>query len=247
MKNLNNNKWIIACNPKKYDIENAFKDLSEIDWNQGRNIFQVGDIVFIYCSGEFGKIKYKTIVTRVNKAYNDKDIINDSKYCLSEDVGIKKESTYMRLKLLEYIDTDLLSFQALKHKGLKSQLQGPNMIGIESNWSKEDKKTYKHLLELGDYIENVFSSSSLTISDDFMTFIPNFSIGDIITNDNIREAFKCGNMSGMRRSHSTNTLVVISDHTKGFMKTNGLTASSIILVWVKQATNRLSLRKIKLC
>lgn len=27
--------------------------------------------------------------------------------------------------------------------------------------------------------------------------------------------FKCGNMSGMRRSKTTNTLVIVSDYTKG--------------------------------
>jgi len=47
-----------------------------------------------------------------------------------------------------------------------------------------------------------------------MSYICKFSIGDIITNEDIRTAFKCGNMGGMRRSHSTNTLVIISDHTK---------------------------------
>lgn len=42
----------------------------------------------------------------------------------------------------------------------------------------------------------------------------NISIGDTVTNDKIIEVFKCGNMGGMRRSHTTNTLVIISDYTK---------------------------------
>jgi 5-methylcytosine-specific restriction enzyme A len=48
-----------------------------------------------------------------------------------------------------------------------------------------------------------------------MSFTPSFLIGDTVTNDNIRASFQCGNMGGMRRSHTTNTLVIISDHTKG--------------------------------
>jgi 5-methylcytosine-specific restriction protein A len=48
-----------------------------------------------------------------------------------------------------------------------------------------------------------------------MSFKPSFSIGDTVTNEDIRLAFQCGNMGGMRRSHKTNTLVIISDHTKG--------------------------------
>lgn len=48
-----------------------------------------------------------------------------------------------------------------------------------------------------------------------MNFIPDFSIGEAVSNDVLRIAFRCGNMGGMRPSRATNTLVIISDHTKG--------------------------------
>lgn len=48
-----------------------------------------------------------------------------------------------------------------------------------------------------------------------MSFDPGLIIGDIITNEDLVDIFKCGNMGGMRRSKTTNTLVIISDHTKG--------------------------------
>ncbi len=44
---------------------------------------------------------------------------------------------------------------------------------------------------------------------------PKLSQGDILSNKQLSEHFKCGNMGGMRRSHKTNTLVIVSDHTKG--------------------------------
>ena len=47
-----------------------------------------------------------------------------------------------------------------------------------------------------------------------MAFSP-FSVGDVVTNDVMREAFKIGNMGGMRKSNTHNCLVLISDHTKG--------------------------------
>lgn len=47
-----------------------------------------------------------------------------------------------------------------------------------------------------------------------MGFSTGLKIGEVITNNDIVEIFKCGNMGGMRRSRSTNTLVLISDHTK---------------------------------
>lgn len=47
-----------------------------------------------------------------------------------------------------------------------------------------------------------------------MSFIPSFAIGSVVDNKEICSEFKCGNMGGMRRSHSRNCLVIISDHTK---------------------------------
>lgn len=46
-------------------------------------------------------------------------------------------------------------------------------------------------------------------------FNPELKIGQIIKNSDIVKIFKCGNMGGMRRSRTTNTLVIISDYTKG--------------------------------
>ena len=48
-----------------------------------------------------------------------------------------------------------------------------------------------------------------------MTFNPGLEIGQEISNAELVSIFKCGNMGGMRRSHTTNTLVIVSDYTKG--------------------------------
>ncbi|MDK2951996.1 MAG: 5-methylcytosine-specific restriction enzyme [Kosmotogales bacterium] len=49
-----------------------------------------------------------------------------------------------------------------------------------------------------------------------MSFEPSFKINSIVTNNKIIEEFKCGNAGGMRKSNETNTLILISDHTKNF-------------------------------
>ena len=46
-------------------------------------------------------------------------------------------------------------------------------------------------------------------------FNPKIKLGDVLTNNELGNIFICGNMGGMRRSKSTNTLVIISDYTKG--------------------------------
>ena len=41
-----------------------------------------------------------------------------------------------------------------------------------------------------------------------MPFVPPIAIGDVITNGQLSDMFKVGNMGGMRRSKATNTLVL---------------------------------------
>lgn len=43
----------------------------------------------------------------------------------------------------------------------------------------------------------------------------NIHIGDIVSNSQMCEIFKCSPQGGMRRSRKTNTLIIVSDHTKG--------------------------------
>lgn len=41
-----------------------------------------------------------------------------------------------------------------------------------------------------------------------------FKIGQTVSNAELIAEFQCGNMGGMRRSKATNSLVLVSDHTK---------------------------------
>lgn len=47
----------------------------------------------------------------------------------------------------------------------------------------------------------------------FMSFNPELEIGKILKNSDIVKIFRCGNMGGMRRSRTTNTLVIVYDYT----------------------------------
>lgn len=47
-----------------------------------------------------------------------------------------------------------------------------------------------------------------------MIFIPSFKMNEVVGNADIMDEFRCGIMGGMRRSKQTNTLVIITDHTK---------------------------------
>ena len=45
-----------------------------------------------------------------------------------------------------------------------------------------------------------------------MAFDTKLSQGDTVNNDRLRSIFRCSTQGGMRRSHDTNTLVIVSDH-----------------------------------
>lgn len=51
-----------------------------------------------------------------------------------------------------------------------------------------------------------------------MSFYPGLSIGEKISHGDLVKIFQCGNMGGMLPSKKTNTLVIISDLTKGLYK-----------------------------
>jgi len=47
-----------------------------------------------------------------------------------------------------------------------------------------------------------------------LSFDSNLNPGDTINNQELRDIFKCSPQGGMRKSNRTNTLVIVSDHTK---------------------------------
>ena len=48
-----------------------------------------------------------------------------------------------------------------------------------------------------------------------LNFDPGLNPGETISNDRLTELFRCSPQGGMRRSLTTNTLVLVSDHTRG--------------------------------
>jgi len=48
-----------------------------------------------------------------------------------------------------------------------------------------------------------------------MIFKPDIQQSNTLTNKELYKLFQCANTGGMRRSHDTNSLVIVSDHTKG--------------------------------
>ncbi|WBW98847.1 HNH endonuclease [Oceanirhabdus sp. W0125-5] len=186
--------WIYPVDTDKYDVINSFKDLKEVDW-EILNKMECGDIVYIYLGNDNKKIMIKTKVKNINVTKSDG--IDDSAYVLeSETENLSENTVYTRLKLLDLFseeEANKLSYNLL----LKNGLNGSIRSGLILNNNPELKS----------YIEDIEKNI-------IKQRIDNLNNGQIFSNEELMSVFKCANASGMRRAHKTNTLCIISDHTK---------------------------------
>lgn len=118
--------WMISANGKMYDHATAFQRWGYIDWRQ-RAKYQVGDIVYIYCTKPIKKVMYKTIVEIASMS--NEDIVDDTEYWyIKEEHDKALKGKYARLRLIKQVDSDQLSLPCLMKQGLKAAPQGPVKI-----------------------------------------------------------------------------------------------------------------------
>ena len=110
--------WIIACNPKNYDVDAAFSKLQVIDWKQSFKA-NVGDTVYIYVAAPIKAVKYKCTVNETNKP---KITIDDSEFVL-DGTPFSAYGKHMALQLDAKFSTPI-SLERLKTVGI-DRIQGP--------------------------------------------------------------------------------------------------------------------------
>lgn len=123
--------WMISANGKIYDHASSFATNGFIDWRQ-RVKYIVGDIVYIYCTRPFMRVMYKCEVVKHSMPFSE--CIDDEAFWFDKNEYEKSKSgDYVRLKLLEQVDTALLNLEALKSNGLSAAPQGPIKVSPELN------------------------------------------------------------------------------------------------------------------
>jgi 5-methylcytosine-specific restriction enzyme A len=116
-------EWIIPANSKVYDHASSLEHFDFIDWHQGIYKYSIGDIVFLYCTLPYKKIKYKCTVEKVDLPFEA--IRDDKDYWIDKDKYTKsKIGKFMRLRLLDQVDSEKLSLEQLLLNGLKAAPQG---------------------------------------------------------------------------------------------------------------------------
>lgn len=138
------NSWIFPSNTKMYDSIGAFRNLPVVYWTQRLKSIEVGDIVYIYLSAPLSRIVFKCVVEDKDIPFSP-DVLNDKEYWRNghsfDDHPITHK--YIKLRLLEENQNELLNFCGLKSNGETSNLMGAKMIRdekylsyIENNFGK---------------------------------------------------------------------------------------------------------------
>ncbi|PWL30228.1 HNH endonuclease [uncultured Roseivirga sp.] len=123
--------WIISANSRMYDHSSSFEHYGSIDWRQGNTKFEVGDVIYIYCTKPLMMIQYKCVVEKVGL---DSDQIRDDKeYWFDEEEYFKSlNGKFMTLRLIDQVSNVKMKLEKLKEKGLKAAPQGPIKIKDET-------------------------------------------------------------------------------------------------------------------
>lgn len=121
-------EWIIPANPHYYDHDASFAERGFIDWTQ-HNLFQQGDIVYVYMAMPIMKIVYKCIVQDSfipgPNAVDDTKFWSDSKYVPSKFGN----SLFVRLRLLKKTNDYKLSYEYLiEHNYINGAIRGGLII-----------------------------------------------------------------------------------------------------------------------
>ena len=129
-----------------YDHASSFAHHGSIDWRQGNVKYNLGDIVYIYCTSPIQKIRYKCRVAELDKS--SAHIRDDKEYWLNQNEYEKSlNGKFFKLQLIEEVDSEKLSLPFLLQNGLKAAPQGP--------------------IKLNDNLENYISSIFKTTNDEF--------------------------------------------------------------------------------
>ncbi|MFW9973320.1 MAG: AAA family ATPase, partial [Candidatus Odinarchaeota archaeon] len=194
--------WIFQSNPEKFDLEKAIRELEKDVFlvNQYKSEIRKGDKILFWISGvDAGIIGYGDVLTNPKVLEQNPEAL---KYVKNDDFNEKLLRVWV-------------SYNEIKPKILKLDLQEyyPDITEKMSIFKNPRGTNFPIDKEVMDFFKKNFIETSY--SETITSFDPGLNKGQVINNTELMEIFKVSNSGGMRRSYRTNSLVLISDHTKG--------------------------------
>ena len=120
MMALPGSEWIVSYNPGLYLLDEAFRDLGNIEWHIGRYSISLGDILYIYVGRTDKAIRYKCIVVSEKRNITT---IDDSLYG-GNGIGFEPYPC-VEVKPIGYYPGDGIKYEDLQKHGLKGSIRGP--------------------------------------------------------------------------------------------------------------------------
>lgn len=119
--------WIVPANTTRFRLHDYLADFDAIDWDQKNYHYEVGDVVFLYCSMPEQRIRYMMRVVGINVPKEQQ--IDDRAYS-SRSGSAEADDTQkvFRMQTLKAIDTDRLTLATLQQNGLTSIPQSPRSL-----------------------------------------------------------------------------------------------------------------------
>lgn len=125
------NNWIIPSNSSKFNLAKFLsKHDNFVDWKQIAR-FEVGDIVYIYCTNPEMCIRYKMEVVGINIPFS-KSLKDEN--CWTDKAEFKAgiaNNKYFRMKVLCKTNSPMLTMDKLHRQGVKGYFYGPRKIDRE--------------------------------------------------------------------------------------------------------------------
>ncbi len=128
--------WILPCNEDNYDIEKAYREYHTIDWHQTNKKIKIDDIVYIYKTVPYQIVRFKCLVTAVNKrSANRKDVD-----CYKDSSPFENKDCYMTLKFLYRIEDAHPTMKGLKDAGITFVRQITELTEAARNYIEDCEK-----------------------------------------------------------------------------------------------------------
>lgn len=122
------NNWIIPSNSSKFDLAKFLsKHNNYVDWKQSAN-FEVGDVVYIYCTKPEMQIRYKMEVVGINTPFS-KSLKDEN--CWTDKAEFKAgiaNNKYFRMKVLCRTNSPMLTMAELHKHGVEGWIQSPRTL-----------------------------------------------------------------------------------------------------------------------
>lgn len=117
--------WLVSWNEQDFRLHDFMEKYDTIDWNNiANNQFNIGDVVYLYCSYPEQSIRYKMVVTRTEVP--EEEEIDDEDFSLS-DTDKPSQHVY-RIKRTAVIDEPLLGYKYLLEHGLNGSVRSPRIL-----------------------------------------------------------------------------------------------------------------------